>query len=1136
MDKTRANLGMYKNHQHHIRGDMVSGTSFAYECLWRCRLMLRLSPLDTIAIYKGEDARITNGDGKEIYYQIKHSKRYWTYSKLKKFLDRAEAGLGGNPHLSYVFCTDAPLDSNAQKKFDEITGKWGGRLRINRWEPNLDDPLDRIHADVRQVLERYFEPRSITRVLNFGQIDNCCDKLLALEAQFKLKRENSIKGDKVWERTGLKQLAEEIPSLILGEQLFTWSSWVKKTRSQDADPAFSATKSVVLDRKGIQLNIEDKLFEFISQWDRNPSKSRLFLIRGVSGTGKTWLLLRVGIRLSEQFPVYWAYRLATGEPPKLASLSSWENRPTVVLIDNLIEEEWSPLIIEALRSQPAILVIGTTSMPRYHKEINLLEQRCSEKFIYQELDSLLTEDEVSRLVDHIRKGIVSRREQYALRSTNIRYAVRLLEGRESQAHLVNKVYNLWRQDKHQDWVMPVLLCSSLSVKIPRSVLREYARSKPRAASEIPDGLGSVILHSRREGDEILWLEDSNITHKIFDFIVERDRDIDRETLECSLFEATTELIGKIHIESALHRQFARRIVRRFCETYPLYQEQLLEQCKDMISQLLDREPHWALAYIWLPLLPRVERVTEARKATQKFLSEPPQSIADVVLLIEAFGDKRARQIIYQELQGIRRWNTKLWATFIEHLIPLDSHSQRELLRLSIPFLQCGPIDLASLLKIRNVDVHLISLIGECGLSEEREWLLNVLNGILPESPDEKALKHHNLIPQYLNLASRCIMQSRSGLSIVVTRKLISMPSSSKKTLQQLYGETYDAYRTIYEDEVKKGYYIMVLNRAFNYTKALSNAPTKANQLWTATLDFSDRWGSPEDRKQIERRVTAFLRNVLRRVLPLRLVESTALKLANGLIGSGRVSNSRIKVLLELVVKSPKTQACFRLFLLLTAVMAGQTRLKKSLAKQAREVLLALTCKGGDEAKNLGERFLKNLGGTIDVSNLEKFELPLISNLHRQEAIVETLLNCLGNTPWDDTERQRVIHAIYMYWRKNRVVRRNLLLTLLNLGGAQQAKEIMEMLVTPTSDDPDNYYLACTWEARFGDSRKAKEYMANALRLYEQKAIGAHLPNVSRACIDLARSSESPESEIFELCSALTCLGPLKSLEELLQLA
>jgi len=217
------------------------------------------------------------------------------------------------------------------------------------------------------------------------------------------------------------------------------------------------------------------------------------------------------------------------------------------------------------------------------------------------------------------------------------------------------------------------------------------------------------------------------------------------------------------------------------------------------------------------------------------------------------------------------------------------------------------------------------------------------------------------------------------------------------------------------------------------------------------------------------------------------------------------------------------------------MVGSQTQFKKSLAKQAKEVLVMLACNGGKNAGNAAKEFLKNLADYIGI-NVERFVLPPIPEPNRlQHPIVEELLSCIGKIPWDDTEREKLVDAIYTHWRENSMVRRHLLLTLLNLGGVQQAREVVQMLITTASDDPDNLYLACTWEAKFGDPQEAKKHMSNALRLYEQKARGAHLLNVSRAYFDLARSSERPESEIFELCGALTCLGPLKSLEEVLQL-
>jgi len=279
-EKHKANRDreVYESHRHHLRGDEVAGTGFGYECLWRSLLMLRLGPSDTLTIYQGEDACIARKNGQRIYYQIKYTSRSWTPAQLRGFLERVNQELAAHPNISYVFCTNAPLTSEAERAFDEIKQRWGNRLRQERWEPDPEDPADKVRNKIRQVLEQHFQPRRISDVLTFDRIDNCCNNLLALEAQFKLAKKTSISGDQVWERTGLKQLIEEIPSLMFGGRLFTWSSWVEKAKTQDTDFILSATRSIALDPDGIGLDLEEEAFQFADQWGNNPSESRLYLL------------------------------------------------------------------------------------------------------------------------------------------------------------------------------------------------------------------------------------------------------------------------------------------------------------------------------------------------------------------------------------------------------------------------------------------------------------------------------------------------------------------------------------------------------------------------------------------------------------------------------------------------------------------------------------------------------------------------------------------------------------------------------------------------------------------------------------------------------------------------------------------
>src|SRR6266853_533140 len=154
---------------------------------------------------------------------------------------------------------------------------------------------------------------------------------------------------------------------------------------------------------------------------------------------------------------------------------------------------------------------------------------------------------------------------------------------------------------------------------------------------------------------------------------------------------------------------------------------------------------------------------EAREAAQALVSSGrPESVADVILLAEVFGDERAREVVEEEMRAVAGWRVEPWAAVVAYLQALDDRSKRDLFVRVVEMLRSAPVNMVKLLATRNVAVELLSLANGLGSPEHREWLLRMLQEVLSPAGTSETLKRQHLVPQYLKLVSRCVMQPRNG--------------------------------------------------------------------------------------------------------------------------------------------------------------------------------------------------------------------------------------------------------------------------------------------------------------------------------------------------------------------------------------
>jgi hypothetical protein len=1130
----------YKDHLNHLMGDEVSGRGFGYECLWRCRLMLSLGWSDTLSVYTGEDARIYSTSKKDglVYYQVKYTSRQWTPKALEDFLLRVTKTLARDPNSAYVFCTNVSQTRTLKEKFAEINSKYrkslgGGkhkdRLRYEIWVLDDEDPTDKIQNGIRSALRKLFHPRKFEIVLPDNEVQTCRDKLLSLEARFKLTEGASITGKDVFEQAGLSDLASKIPSLILGDRLFTWHGWAAFAEKGNGDPTLASTR---LSANGISLDLENQIFELSIEWIRTAINSKLYLILGASGVGKTWSLLRLGSRLSSFAPVYWADELSTGQYPELSSLSAWEDQPTILLADNIIEAEWGRMLPAALRSKPPLLVIGTTAKSRHNQDVIWLTDKVGQKCELFNLGPVLTETELKLLVDLLRDGTISNDEEKRIQATNIRRVVERLSGQPSEKDLTARLVSIWHTDDCQPWVMPLLLASSLGIKIPQSVLRHHANRKRYSRREFPDELWPLVLRVKREkeDEEEIWLEDVDLARHVLYTI---EQAIGKTQLDDMLIKETEELSQSIRPLLSTHRRFARRIIREFSARYPAHRVTLLDKWKTTVMALLPLETKHAIAYSWLSYLPHMERQMEARKAAQAFVMNGLNSVADVILIIEAFGDEQAKRAVEAQLQGLHTWKTEPWASFIELLRPLDVYTQKELLSLAIPVLQHAPLDFEKLMDTRTIATDLTTLLKDHGRPEHREWMLTMLNRILPVPSNEKSLKRSFLLESYLPLVDRCIRQARSQ-KVLWTMNELSTAFRGEVQIDELYGRTYDLYKAHYQEEQQRGYAVDAWNRAVHY---LASEPSlnRAHNLWIISLDFASNWSNSAELSQIEEAAYEFLRTVSEQGLS-PLFETLFLACGRDLIYRANATPLRLTTLLSFLEQAPATPAFEQLAILIAGAVA-KSKLPQfaTLITKAKVLLRTICTVGGVQATQLSDEFLALLANILNVGHPKR--LPIGASAFLSKRVVADLMTCISNVEWNDEEQKELAMATFKRWGTEACGDRFsgiLLNALFHLQAKQELKDAISDLLRRDSNDPDALLFQASWEARFGSSRLSQARIADALNAYLNRGQGGHPPQIRRAYLDLARRSLSPKREILELCAALQQDGRLRPIQEVLK--
>jgi hypothetical protein len=1088
--------------------------------------MLTLDPSEVIEIWEGEDALITQKDDRKCYYQFKYSIDPWTKGRFRIPLQNAKRLLGMNEVSLWVLWTNASLNKPARDELNEFRMKWEGRFSYQEFSFNADSPFAEIHDRVRRCLRKKFKNPDLSGVPSIGELDLCCNALVALEARLKLGLENSLDGGEVWREGGLEALCNRIVSRTCGDRLKEWAWWEEEAENHNGDPFLSAIRASVPNDGCVTLAVEDQVCAVALKWAERPKQSHLVLIHGPSGTGKTWLLARLGLRLSKELQVYCADSSSAGDYPKLEYLLELNQKRVALLIDDFVEEEWARHLPKVMSVPNPIIVIVATSAKRDDCEVLHMTRRFGAEPTRVELGHFEPDSEdLKNLIRKTRHGLVSNRERREMQLSSIRYAVRVLKGEQVQEEIVSRVSGLW--DDYKPWVLPFVVCSLLRVRLPSSVLHKHIW-KLDSGSSMPQEVRPLVLRKRIEETEVLWLEDTDVATGVLSRLT-RDG-VGQEDLDALVLDTLIELIGTIDISSPAERQFARRAIRGLCRVRPTCQEDLLEKLDCVIQGLLDFEPNWALAYVWIPLLSSNRRSHVARKAIERFLYRPPSSAAEVMLLVEACEDRNVAGALLREAHNLSVVTTEPWARFIEMLSPLTHEHKRELTREFMPLLEAGFSDVQALLGTRNTALSVTTLVSNFGLPEDRLWLFDRLRFMIEKTLSGNYVKYHNLVPAYLKLAGRCLMQPRHGLSIEVLRTFLRTPALDTQSIRDCYDRACASYQEIFDREADNVYYHeRALNTSLQHAEVLSDNPSKANYLWASILPFAVTWATVQQLQEVLSRLVVFLNNAMLAGAVFDHVQGTVLSLSlcQG-IPTG-LSSQEFEVLIKWFLRCTKPESRATFLIALAGVFVSTDRYGDSLAPQAKQMLASLVHKDANEIYRSATTFSRSLAREAKLDPYDpgaQVQERLLSTL--KDGQVKDLLGSLARATWNKRETVELATRIFERWKNNEIVRSHLFLTLMRLEAHKEARQVLHALLrSSTTTDPNISCLASSLESRSGNPKLARQHIEMAQDAYEGESLHAMPQNISRACFDLSNCHEGLERRILVLCGALTQLGRLR---------
>jgi hypothetical protein len=1126
-----------------MSGDQHSARGFHYECALRCLWLLDLRGTENrLAIAEGEDAKVVRPDRRITYRQAKKREGgHWVYDRsLREFVERAYGRFCHDPSVRHEFYTNQAIPSGKSgllykqhlnpahegvlrsaptktKLFCETV-----RLFPEHYQPEPSLMLLVVKERLRDVIDSAYPGCQARNFVKDQEVDELAAKLLMFEYGL-WSRKAAVGWREIDAELGLDRLISDLYSRSMADGTLTpFGTWPTVDKGGPDDEKTRAVEAVRGGRVLPRPKLEDEVWALIDEWwagiGKGDAKARrsdylVVVLAGAYGTGKTWSLMRIGNQIPARYNGVRVYVAAASPPDRpfaFGNLAISQPGPCAILIDDFFPD-WSGLVLSITGPPPhPLLILGTAARPADDEEVRGLTQRLGRRAKVVELPDHLDDTEVEGLARD--RGVsLSLTERSRAKATNIRHVAQLLSGISAPEHL-SAMLGLLSSTETLDLLGPILMCTSLRVAVPKEFLE---RSVGRA---LPPELQPWVLGSRGAAGELLSLEDPDeaaglLTQALGGARVQRMRDW------CERF------LRNVDPERLAERAFTRHLFRRLARKDPEICEHLLDSCRSTLDPVMAREPLWALIFSWLPILAGSRREELLKIALAK-VTAAPATVAEIAVLIEAYGTAIAREHLGTWLTRLSSWNPALLARFVEAVMALPKDERRDTAVKLTSLLVDLPMNaFVETLSQRNCFNESTILASDFGRPDDRRAFLYRVGEMISVRLESGGTPKQNWFEASLVLTERVISQARFGLAMEIVRQMFI------KGNMRFNAEEY--YKTCFEQE-QALVHRSLIDLGLKLLQDSDLHPRDSLPPVTGSLvAFAASWAGEEQWLRVADAFIELLESLSVGEVSFDRLSAMVLPTFSGMRrGPQHVSERFLKAILSWIPDERRlaTVETAKLVLQVLGFVAAQPWIDERFQAWARKVLLELVRHSDSVEETVGALF-EALRGAIGMLPTGSQRVRMPHEWIRHPSLANTYMTQVGRIRWEEQERIALGNQLIRTWQGIVESRQYLTEALLRLGDLVNAKRFADEMAKDVPSYPDSLGYLAVISVKAGDASRAEDYLAEAARMQDEHGRGLHPHLAHWVHRELAGACEGRRRVMHLLCSELCRDRPLRPYNE-----